>query len=393
MPMTLSAAPDKRLRVVHLVSSLNVGGLEKVVLNLVEQTSRERVTTSVVCLDRPGALASRFVAANVPVYTVYREGQGRSRRVYRLFSLLRTIGAHVLHTHNPGPHVHGVLAGRLARVPVIVHTKHGRNYPNQPSFVRLNRMASLASDAIVAGSNDCAEVATTIEKVPPRKVLVIRNGISVDRACPERVMSRSAVSVARLDPITDHHTLLEATRIVADARPDFSLDLVGDGPSRPAIESTCERLGLRPHVRLLGHRADVSHALAGAGMFVWCSTSEGLSMTLLEAMAARLPVVATRVGGNGEVVRDGVTGLLVPPRSPSAVARAILTLLDNPDLRARMGAAGRAVVEDEFSLAACVAQYERLYMMLAAAKGISGVVTTRLVSMVARVAGAAGTAE
>jgi glycosyltransferase involved in cell wall biosynthesis len=206
--------------------------------------------------------------------------------------------------------------------------------------------------------------------VPRRKVLVIPNGIDLSRfpAPPGRrpAAVRRAIHVARLHPVKDQTTLLHAVRQVADAEPDFRLDIVGDGPAWDELAALHEKLALERHVRFLGFRGDVREMLGGADLFVLSSVSEGISLTLLEAMAAGLPVVATDVGGNREVVAHRETGLLVPPRSPEALAAAMLRLVRDPATARRMGAAGRERVEKQFDLRRVVQTYERLYLSLLA---------------------------
>ncbi|MGE5192782.1 MAG: GT4 family glycosyltransferase PelF, partial [Deltaproteobacteria bacterium] len=162
----------------------------------------------------------------------------------------------------------------------------------------------------------------------------------------------------------DQRTLLRAMRLVVDEVSDFVLDIVGDGPDRPALESLCDELRLRGNVRFLGFRDDVHALLPQSDLFVLSSVTEGLPMTLLEAMAAGLPTVSTDVGGISELVAEGETGRLVPPQSPEALAAAILELVRDPERAARMGTAGRRRVAGEFDLRRVVARYEDLYQKL-----------------------------
>lgn len=362
------------LRVTHLVSTLNIGGLEKVVYDLTRLADPARVHVQVVCLGEVGALAEQFADVNVPVRSLGVLGLGTRRAVAVLARELRNDLPDVLHTHNPAPHLVGALAARWAKVPAVVHTKHGRNYPNDPRKVWTNRLATWFTDRVVPVSDDSADVALAIEKVSGKKVRRIWNGIDLERF-PHHLteVHRSplqAIHVARLIyPAKDQKTLLRAVRLVADEEPRFHIDLVGDGPHRADIESLCDELRLSENVRFLGFRHDVHELLTESGLFILSSVNEGLSITLLEAMANGLPIVATRVGGNAEVVTQGKTGLLVPARSPRDMADAILTLVRDPALAAKYGEAGRARVEEHFDLRKVVKQYEVLYCELLAARG------------------------
>ena len=159
---------------------------------------------------------------------------------------------------------------------------------------------------------------------------------------------------------------VNAVRIVADKQPDFVLDIVGDGPDRPDLEALCDELRLRAHVNFIGFRDDVHHFLSQAEFFVLSSVTEGVSITLLEAAASGLPIVATNVGGNPEVTVHGETGLLVPPRSPEALALAMLEMLKDSNRARRMGIAGRRRVEQHFDLRRSVARYEECMSLLPA---------------------------
>ena len=158
-------------------------------------------------------------------------------------------------------------------------------------------------------------------------------------------------------------------KLVVNESPSFHLDIVGDGPHRKRIEAHCDELQLRRYVTFHGFRNDVQDLLSERGIFILSTTTEGLSITLLEAMASGLPIVATRVGGNPEVVIDGETGLLVPPKSPREMADAILSLIRDPARAAQMGTAGRTRVEEQFDVRKVAARYETLYREILAAKG------------------------
>ncbi len=158
--------------------------------------------------------------------------------------------------------------------------------------------------------------------------------------------------------------MLHAVRLIANEMPNFSLRIVGDGEERQTLERLRVDLNLHKHVEFLGARGDVSRLLEESGIFVLSSLGEGLSLTLLEAMASGLPIVATRVGGNPEVVVDGVTGLLVPPSSPSHLAAAVMQMIRHPLQTLEMGRQGRCRVEREFDMGQVARRYESLYLQL-----------------------------
>ncbi len=366
------------IRLVHVVTTLNIGGLEKVVLDLVRHRTQKAVEARVVCLDSSGVVGDGFRDIGVPVETIGTAGSV-PRRVLRLARRLRQLKPHVVHTHNPQAHIHGAWAARLAGIPAVVHTKHGRGYPEGRLSSASSRLATAWTSRFVVVSEDAARVARDIEHVPGRKVLVIHNGIDVDRYCAVGARRSAsgvrAVTVGRLDPIKDQATMLRAVRLVVDHAPGFSLDVVGDGPSRAALEALRGSLDLGDHVRFHGYRAEVSPYLSEADLFILSSISEGVPLALLEAMACGLPAVTTDVGGLPEVVVPGETGWLVPPQSPDALAEAVLGIQHAPEALDRMGKAARRRVEDQFNLRKVVAQYEQVYFQSLGRHAAGGLVT------------------
>jgi sugar transferase (PEP-CTERM/EpsH1 system associated) len=357
--------------VVQLVLTLDVGGLEMMVLDYVRRAHRDRFRHHVICLRGPGELSQRFEAAGISVTAL--GATGRLPALVRLVRLLKRSRPHVVHTHNAGPNWYAAAARFLTPVPALVHTKHGRNLSPSRRLARINRWASMATDAVVSVSADAAEEIRGREGIAPCKVVVIHNGIDLTGRTvrpPEPRPALRAISVARLNVVKDQRTLLRAVRLVVDRHPAFRLDLVGDGSERGALEGLRRDLGLEAHVRFVGYREDVQALLQESDVFALTSRTEGLALTLLEAMAAGLPVVATDVGGNREVVARGETGLLVAAGSPTAVAEALLSLIDDPARAAAMGRAGRQRVERLFDIRTMVARYETLYDALLAGQGI-----------------------
>jgi sugar transferase (PEP-CTERM/EpsH1 system associated) len=218
-------------------------------------------------------------------------------------------------------------------------------------------------------------------RVAPEKVRVVRNGVDAARFMPlverDRVREEEGYgrtdhvfgAVGRLTPVKDHRTLLEAFHAVSMRRPECRLVLVGDGAERPLLEEQVRQRGLADRVRIVGHRVDVTRWLGMMDVFVHPSLMEGMSNAVLEAMAVGLPVVATAVGGNPEIVEHGVGGSLVPPSSPSALADAMLSYCGDDRMRMAHGAAARERVEKDFPLMKMVAGYTAVYRDALARRG------------------------
>jgi glycosyltransferase involved in cell wall biosynthesis len=357
----------------HVVMSLDVGGLERVVATLSRAQHQAGARVVVYCIDRPGALAAPLIAAGVPVHCVRRRPRGfDAGTVVRLARMLRADGVSLAHCHNHGALVYGALAARLAGCARVVYTVHGANASGRRTTAHFQRLGLLREVVFVSGHT--RGVARGAGMSHGGHVHTIVNGVDAGAfAAPEisRRSMRGALAipenagvcgiVARLAAVKDHRTLFEAVRFVRAARPDVRCLVVGDGELRADLEAAAWEMGLDAAIHLVGARNNVRDYLAAMDVFVLSSVTEGLSMTLLEAMAAGLPVVATRVGGNPEVVVDGETGLLVPPRDAKALAAAIGSLLEHPERARAMGAAGRARVHEQFSLDAMVGAYASVY--------------------------------
>jgi glycosyltransferase involved in cell wall biosynthesis len=352
---------ERRLRVVHVTPGLDMGGLEKLLVEFARHADRRRFALRFVTLGGRGALAGDIESCGWPVTALGEPDGLRPGLVLRLARRFRHWQPDVIHTHDDRAHLYGTFAGRLARVPRLLHTRHGRSPHLSCRQRMLVNAAARLIDHFVCVSEDSARLAVR-HGVPANRVRTIWNGIDVRRFAyvgPRR--DGPAVLVARLSPEKDIETLLHAAALVVCQDAAFRLEIAGDGPCMPSLQKTTADLGLEGHVRFLGQVRDVPALLARAGLFVLSSLSEGISLTLLEAMASGLPIVATHVGGNPEVVAHGESGFLVPPRNPLALADALLRLRRDHDACVRLGEAGRRRVETKFDIRRMVREYETLY--------------------------------
>ena len=274
----------------------------------------------------------------------------------------RAAGAAVLHCHHYSPFVYGRLASVVAPELRVIYTEHGRLSDSPPSAKR-----RFANRLLMAGVRDLFAVSHDLrahllrEAVPPR-MQVIWNGIDAGEAptAADRAAARAALgvpgdaivvgAVARLDPVKDLGMLLSAVSRAMHVVPRVCAVIIGDGPERSVLESAIARDGSDDRLRLLGHRDDVRQLLAGIDIFANSSTSEGISLTLLEAMAAERPIVATRVGGTPEVVVDHETGRLAPARDPEAFAAAIVDVAGDAARARDWGLAGRRRLLAHFTI-------------------------------------------
>jgi glycosyltransferase involved in cell wall biosynthesis len=351
---------DRVLSVIHVTLGLELGGQEKLLVEFARHADRRRVALHFVSLTGRGALAADLEACGWPVTALEAPPGLRPSLVLRLSRLFARLRADVVHTHDERPNIHAAPAAFLAGARCI-HTRHSQARHLSRRQVFLVRAVSLLNDRFVCISRDSMRHAAG-QGISRRRLLCRHNGIDTAAfGFTGPAPGGPAVIVARLSPEKDLGTLLRAAAVLCAQYPDFRLAVAGDGPCRAELEALAVSLGLGEAVRFLGAVRDVPALLARARLFVLSSLTEGISLTLLEAMARGLPVVATAVGGNGEVVAAGESGVLVPPADPASLAAAIAPLWTDPERCARMGVAGRRRAEALFDVRRMVAAYESLY--------------------------------
>jgi glycosyltransferase involved in cell wall biosynthesis len=303
------------------------------------------------------------------------DGREGARRVLKFARALRARRPAVFHAHLTWPLAckFGLVGAILARVPAIVATVHlYLEFPIDLSILAQQRLIVAAVGRYLAVSQHTAQRLTRKLRWPAGRVQVVHNGMicspPVDRTSALALKRQLAgnrpivLTVARLDEQKGHHYLLEAATQI----PEAQFVLAGDGPLRSTLEAQARSLGLEERVTFLGHRTDIADLLAACDVFVLPSLYEGLPLSILEAMAARKPVIATNIGGTVEAVIDGETGELVPPADPIALAAAIRSVVSDHALAQRLGAAGRRRVEQEFSAASMIKQVTAVYAELLA---------------------------
>jgi sugar transferase (PEP-CTERM/EpsH1 system associated) len=356
-----------RTTVAHVVWSLNVGGLENIVLRLVDRLDPTRFDSLVVCLEEAGGLARE----GDRVVALHKKPGADWLLPLRIAPVLREHRVGVVHCHNYGPLLYGAVAARLARVRGVVHTLHGPGAPARKGQTAVQRLGLV--DRVVAISDHVRARAIDDAGWDAARISTIHNGIDLGAYSATRARERMrrelgvesgdivVGAVARLAPDKDHATLLDAFAEILSRHPSARLVLVGDGELREPLASRSKTLRIDSAVEFLGTRDDVADLLSAFDVFVLSSKREGLGITLIEAMAAGLPTVGTAVGGIPEVIVDGKTGTLVPPADEAALASAIAWMIENRDAARGMGEAGKRRARDEFSLDAMISRYEAVY--------------------------------
>lgn len=351
-----------RIRICHVSMTLLTGGLERLLVEFAKHHDSQRFDLRFVSLAELGPPADELRRLGFQVETVDLPKRGKLAALRSLRNRLRNDRVDIVHTHNTYAHFYGSVAASWAGVKTVINSQHGRGCGPRKKDKLLFRLANLKAARVVGVSEDAAALCRGEDPWAASKTKVIWNGIDTSRFVYRGpAPSPIAISVARLSPEKDFPTLLHAVAIVVRSVPDFKLLMIGNGAERAKLEALTKTLGIEANVEFLGERSDVPELLARAGFFVSSSKSEGISLTILEAMAVGLPVVTTRVGGNPEIVVEGQTGHLVPDQNPEALAAAMLQMLDHRDMWPAMGELGRRRVEQQFEIRTMIRQYEELY--------------------------------
>ena len=366
---------DSRPLVVHLVYALGVGGLETLLVDCINRMPAYR--HAVVCLTRYTDFAARIQREDVSLHALGKPpglGLGTHLDFWRLMRRLRPT---VLHTYNLAALEYAFTAS-MAGVPVRIHAEHGRDASDphglNPKHNFLRRRLVPFVDRFIPVSEDLNRWLGEVVRIPAAKTQFIKNGVDTDKyapggaPCADAPWGPDAIvigTVARVQDVKNHRLLVDALASLRTHHPELAprvkLAIVGDGPLLPAVRQQVQDLGLQDAVWLPGARVDIGSLLHTFTMFALPSLAEGTPVSMLEAMACGLPVVASRVGGIPEVVDDGVQGLLVPVGDVEALAQAMARYALDADLRARHGRAARTRVEERFSMRAMLAAYGDLY--------------------------------
>jgi sugar transferase (PEP-CTERM/EpsH1 system associated) len=375
---------SERPLIAHVVNSLATGGLENGVVNLINR-SGSRFRHVVVCMTSAGEFQKRL-PPGVEVWSMGKAPGQDLGAFLRLVKLFRRLRPAIVHSRNWGAY-DAIPAARLARVPFVVHGEHGRDIEDpEGRNTRRNRIRRLLGPLVshfVTVSHDLRRWLIEDVRVRAGKVGTIHNGVDVTRfgdhggdearaALGLRPDDLVVGTVGRLDLVKDQAGLIRAFASVLAKHPGAQLLVIGDGPCRDDLARLVGELGVGHRVRLLGERADVAALLPALDVFVLSSIAEGMSNTVLEAMATGLPLVVTRVGGNPELVEHGVNGTHVPPGQPTALAAAIETYLEDAHLRALHGKASRERAVEHFGLDRMCRAYVDLYAGLLSGRDPGG---------------------
>ena len=359
----------------QITHDLAIGGLQQVVVNICRSIDRDKFDVSVLCLRTLGEFVPEVESLGIKVHSLPQKERGTDYLSFlKVAKILRQEKIEVIHTHNTQPFIDGTIGALLSGVKTIVHTDHARNFPDKLRYMLAEHIMSYFAYSVVGVSEHTSANLINYEKISPKKIMTIENGIDgsrfeieIDRQEKKRELGIRnngpviglGVRLAKQKGIT---YLLQALPQVIKAFPDITLVIVGDGELKEELQREAMQLDIENNVLFLGARLDIPELLKLFDIYVLPSLWEGMPMVLLEAMAAGCPVVATDVGGVSKVIEDKQSGLLVASQNPEQLAVAIIQLLADEQLQKEYTQKGLQKFKKKFSAEIMTKQYERVYL-------------------------------
>ncbi|MFA5076244.1 MAG: glycosyltransferase [Patescibacteria group bacterium] len=351
------------IKIIQIVATLGIGGAEKMVVDLATHLPRDKYQVKVVAVVRGGILAEKLLQQGIEVKIIGKSTKLGLGTLWRLYQYLKAEQPDIIHTHLFGADTYGRLAAWLARrdgKPIIISTEHSLNYQEGKIKKWLKYRLAKVTQRIVAVSQAAKGYSVQVEKIEPNKISVIHNGVKMAKLEKQRQHNRLIIgSISRLERDKGYTYLIKALDRIREL--NWECWLVGDGADRGRLEDLARRSDLDHRIKFFGWQLDIKRYLEQMDIFVLPSLEEGLSIALIEAGLAGLPVVATRVGGIPEVVLPNQTGILVPAKDEKNLAQALRQLILDPELRKSLGLQGQALTKEKFGLETMISEYQKLY--------------------------------
>jgi len=371
--------PDRpQVKIMHILNSFSVGGLENGVVNLINGMKEERYFHVICCIRSLGPMIDRIERKDVRLYCMNSKPADRFMAL-KLRKLIKEIKPDIVHTRNWGT-IDGIIAGKMAGIKSIIHGEHGREAINigvdewKKNLFRKIILTRIS--CVIAVSENLRQWLVKRIGVTESKVVKIINGVDTNKFKPaanrERAKGKIGLdpqikligTVGRLDPVKNYSMFIQALKRAGMVKEQLKTIFIGDGPERQSLERMVHEIGLN-NVLFLGEQRNVIPYLQAMDVFVLPSLTEGISNTILEAMACGVPVIATKVGGNPEIVEPEKTGVLIESRDTNALAEQLRDFCNNGTKWEKFGIAARNAAEDKFSLARMIEEYEGVYDRMA----------------------------
>lgn len=373
-------APKAPLKVMHVIEDLEKGGAERVLINLVSGLPVQLFQPMVCCLTKKGRMAAELEERGMRVVALHKKPGVDVGLLWRLQKLLRTQQTDILHTHVFTANLWGRLAGILAQVPVLITHEHSTFTIADQTRQRIEQQLARKTTQIISVSEQLRRRLVETSGLPDDKVITIHNGLRLPITVNEatRMELQREFELDRFNPLIgsigrqevrkNYPLLLEAMPNILEHYPQAGLLLIGEGPETPQLKRLVQTKGLAGNVVFAGHRQEVYEFLSFMSVFCLPSQTEGISMAILEAMAAKVPVVATRVGGNPEIIADNRYGVLVPANDRHALTTALLETLNDREAACTRAQAGQKFVLENFSEQQMIQRITTLYLTVYAQK-------------------------
>ena len=365
----------KKQKILFVNYSLDVGGIETLVLEICKRLDKDSFEPSVCAFVKNGKLQKEFEESGITVHLLEKDAGISFALPQRIYRLLKEQSIDIVHTQNPASWLYCILPARFAGVPLIhtVHTAADYYGRHVRRWIILEHLLSRFTKRIVTVAGSLATFMKEREKVPGHKISVIYNGIHAEKYDKMIDVQKKKAelslkdtdfvigNVARFYPNKNHELLVRSFKEVVNRMPHAKLLLAGEGPLKEHIQSLVQQMQLSGSVSLLGNRRDIPELLQVFDLFVLPSKREGFPIGLLEAMAAGLPVVASDVDGNGELVVNGSTGILIPSGDAKALTGTIISMAENKQRAREMGIKGKQRILEHFTFNKMMENYENLY--------------------------------
>jgi glycosyltransferase involved in cell wall biosynthesis len=361
-------------RLMLITHDLAIGGLQQVVVNICRTIDREYFDVSVLCLRELGPFTPEIEKLGIKVFCIPQKKTGVDYFSFlKVAKILRQQQIEIIHTHNTQPFIDGVIGGLIAGVNTMIHTDHARDFPDKKRYMFAEWLMSHFVYKVVGVSEHTSQNLIRYEKISPGKIVTIYNGIDGSKydIVIDKKKKRSELGIRGNDPIiglgvrlTDQKGLtflLQAMPELIKRFPGITLIIAGEGPLENDLKKEASALGINDNVMFIGPRLDMPELLQLFDLYVLPSLWEGLPMVLLEAMAARCPIVATDVGGNASAITNGINGSLVKPKAPKALSDEIARVLSSPDILEKYRLNGAATFQNNFDARVMTKKYEKLY--------------------------------
>jgi len=366
----------RKIHVMHVVDSLEVGGMENGVVNIANNIDKVRFKFSICCLSHPGALSKRINDDRVQVHSLQWKGGFSPGLFLKLAGTFRKQKVEIIHTHGWLTLLYSSVASKLAGVSVLINGEHGTFHLNNSRRKIAYKIISIIVDRYVSVSYSLERELADVLNIAEDKIVTIPNGVDLRKfsAVPVEAVSKIKAglgipdsafvigSVGRLEPVKNYEMLLNVFAKLCSYVSDIHCVLIGDGSMRSTLESLADQLGVGAKVHFTGKVDNPHQVMSILDIFVCSSFSEGMSNTVLEAMACGKPIVATNVGDNGKLVDDGCNGILVQSEDATGLEKALTLLISDKEMLQKFGTCSRKLAEEKYDILKMVSSYQDVYL-------------------------------